>query len=59
MNEINNLNKKITIIHIAHRLSTVRHSDQIYVLDKGQIKAHGTYNKLQSNSKIFREMLVN
>jgi len=59
MNKINNLNKKITIIHIAHRLSTVRHCDQIYVLEKGQIKAHGTYNKLQSNSKIFREMLVN
>jgi ATP-binding cassette, subfamily B, bacterial PglK len=59
MNKINNLNKKITIIHIAHRLSTVRHCDQIYVLEKGQIKAHGTYNKLQSNSKIFREMSVN
>lgn len=59
MDQIKNLNKKTTIIHVAHRLSTVRHCDQIYVMDKGQIKAHGSYNELQSNSRLFKKMSGN
>jgi ABC-type multidrug transport system fused ATPase/permease subunit len=59
MNEIKNLTKKITIIHVAHRLSTLHDCDQIYVLHKGKIKAKGNYNELQSSSDIFQEMLGN
>ena len=46
MEAINNLNKKITIILIAHRLNTVKNCDIIYKLDKGQLISQGTYREL-------------
>ncbi len=35
-----------TVIVVAHRLSTVRHADQIVVLNRGQIIEQGTHNEL-------------
>jgi len=46
MDAINNLSKKITIILIAHRLTTVKNCDIIFLLDKGQIKKKGTFEEL-------------
>ncbi len=46
---IENLNKFFvnkTVVVIAHRLSTVRHADQIVVLDKGAIVEVGTHDDL-------------
>ncbi|AOM39967.1 ABC transporter ATP-binding protein [Xenorhabdus hominickii] len=37
-----------TVIVIAHRLPTIRHLDQILVLDKGQIIEQGTHDELVS-----------
>src|SRR3954471_8487044 len=37
-----------TTIAIAHRLSTVRHADQIVVLDRGQIAERGTHDELMA-----------
>ena len=35
-----------TVVIAAHRLSTVKHADQIVVMDKGQIIEKGTHNEL-------------
>ena len=37
MNVINSFSKNITIIMIAHRLSTLKNCDQIFKIEKGQI----------------------
>lgn len=47
----------LTVIVIAHRLSTVRHVDCIYLLEKGRIVAEGNYEKLIQKSDVFREMV--
>lgn len=46
MDAINNLDKKITIILIAHRLNTVKNCDKIFLLEKGQLKNEGTFKEL-------------
>lgn len=56
MEMINNLDDKITIILIAHRLSTVKNCDNIFLLDKGQLKAQGTYNELKKSSDLFQKL---
>lgn len=45
-----------TIIMIAHRLTTVRNCDVIYMLDEGEIIAQGTYDELLETSTEFRKM---
>ncbi len=54
---INALKGNYTIIIIAHRLSTVRKADTIYLLDKGLISAYGTFESLQKVSPRFRKMV--
>ena len=52
---VNNLSKKITIILIAHRLSTVQKCDKIYQLEKGEIKFQGNFEELSKLSNLFQE----
>jgi ABC-type multidrug transport system fused ATPase/permease subunit len=59
MDAINNLKKKITIILIAHRLSTVKNCDIIYLIDKGQIKDQGTFKELRNINQQFRKNTKN
>ncbi|MCR5566561.1 MAG: ABC transporter ATP-binding protein/permease [Clostridiales bacterium] len=51
---IEELTKKKTIITIAHRLKTVRHADQIFVVDNGKIVQHGTHGELIREKGIYR-----
>ncbi len=44
---------KATRIVIAHRLSTVKNADRIYVLDKGQIVESGSYQELIQKEGVF------
>ena len=57
MDAINNIGKGVTIILIAHRLSTVRQCDQIYIMREGIIVAQGTYDELIEKNKDFRLMV--
>ena len=53
MDAINNLGKKITIILIAHRLTTVKNCDIIFMLDNGQLKNKGAFKDLiEDNDKL-------
>jgi ABC-type multidrug transport system fused ATPase/permease subunit len=49
---INSLHGKLTMIIIAHRLSTVKQCDTIYLLDKGCIVDSGSYEDVVSRNKI-------
>lgn len=46
MDAINNLNKKITIILITHRLTSVQNCDTIFQVDKGSIIKHRTVDEI-------------
>ena len=56
---INNLMSNRTSIVIAHRLSTVRHADEIIVLSKGKIVERGTHDILMKVADGFYKRLVN
>ena len=45
-----------TRIVIAHRLSTVMNADCIFVMDKGALVQHGTYQELMEQGGMFREL---
>ena len=57
MESVQNLGHEITIIMIAHRLSTVRNCDTIYHLDNGYIVSTGTYEELLASDKDFGNMV--
>ena len=59
MKAVNNLSKDITIIIIAHRLSTVKECDNIFFLEKGELKAQGNFNELVKTNENFSLMTKN
>jgi ABC-type multidrug transport system fused ATPase/permease subunit len=56
LSAIESLSHKVTLIVIAHRLTTVRHADTIYLLDKGAVIAQGTHAELMENNLHFQRM---
>ena len=56
MEAVNNLSKEITLILIAHRLSTVKNCDVIYYLEKGKLVAKGNYEELKTKVPAFKMM---
>ena len=53
---IENLHRKMTVLIIAHRLTTVQNCDQIVELADGRVIAQGTYDELMEKSPSFRLM---
>ena len=45
---INILKGDVTVVMIAHRLSTVRHADMVVYLDQGKILAQGTFEEVRA-----------
>lgn len=56
MDAIEGLSSDLTILLIAHRLTTLRHCDSIVELEHGRVVAQGTYEHLFECSPSFREM---
>ena len=56
MDAIEGFNRDLTILLIAHRLTTVRRCDTIVELEHGQVVAQGTYEELLERSPNFRRM---
>ncbi len=55
MRDLINSNKNTTIIIITHRINTVEKCDNIFFIDKGEIKGEGNFKKLIEVSDKFRE----
>ena len=53
---IDNLVKEHTIIVVAHRLSTIIDSDEIYVIDKGKLLDKGTHKELLNKSSVYKKL---
>lgn len=51
MDGIDQIGGELTIIMIAHRFSTLKNCDQIFVIDNGIVRQQGTYSDLALNAK--------
>jgi len=47
-----------TMVIVAQRVATIRHADQILVLDAGRIVARGTHAELMESSNTYREIVL-
>ncbi|TQV83956.1 ABC transporter ATP-binding protein [Denitrobaculum tricleocarpae] len=57
MEAVETLRGTKTVIIIAHRFSTIRHCDKIYVMEAGQLVADGTYSQLSESSGYFKKLV--
>jgi ATP-binding cassette subfamily C protein len=49
---------KVTRIIVAHRLSTIRNADRIYVLESGRVVQQGTFEQLASAEGLFARLIA-
>jgi ATP-binding cassette, subfamily B, bacterial PglK len=56
LESIKQIENNITIIMIAHRLNTVRNCDNIFLLEKGNLIAQGSYDELLRKNSSFYKM---
>jgi ABC-type multidrug transport system fused ATPase/permease subunit len=54
---IESVSKLKTMIVIAHRLTTVKNCDKIYLIDKGRVIDKGKYSELERRNEKFKEMV--
>lgn len=53
---IESVAKTLTIVVIAHRLSTVRNADRIYVMEQGRLAEQGSFEELQNQGGRFSQL---
>ena len=51
------LQGSLTILIVAHRLSTVRHTDTLIFLKEGQVEAEGTFDQVRARSADFAPLV--
>lgn len=54
---LDDLHGQLTMIVVAHRLSTVRHCDQVVILEEGRVRAIGTFAELAESDEYFARMV--
>lgn len=54
---IDALSGKLTILIIAHRLSSIKNADHIYLMNKGKIISQGNFSELYNNSPYFKNIV--
>ena len=54
---INRLRSTCTVIVIAHRLTTIKNADQIFLIDNGKNVAQGDFSSLRKKSDLFRNFI--
>ncbi|GAA3563814.1 peptidase domain-containing ABC transporter [Snuella lapsa] len=59
MENLNEFFKRKTVVIIAHRLSTVKHADQIVVLDEGKVVESGKHHELIDQKGIYYNLVKN
>ena len=57
MDEIKKMAQSMTIIIIAHRLTTIQKCDRIVVFEKGKINGIGSYEQLEQKNSIFSKLV--
>lgn len=58
MEAVNRIRADKTIILIAHRLSTVKTCDTIFLMERGRLMAQGSYDELLAGNEAFRRMVA-
>ncbi|MCB1194809.1 ABC transporter ATP-binding protein [bacterium] len=53
---IDHVMEKRTVLVVAHRLSTIRHADKIFVLDKGKIQDCASHDELLKCNKLYQKL---
>ena len=51
------LSGQLTLVIVAHRLSTVRHADRLIFLDGGRIAAEGTFDEVRAENRRFARLV--
>ncbi len=59
MDNLNQFFRGRTVVVVAHRLSTVKHADQIVVIEKGEIVETGTHEQLTAIKGAYYELVKN
>jgi len=57
MEAVHNLGESKTVIMIAHRLTTVKNCDTIFLLEQGKVVEQGSYDDLMKSNESFRNMV--
>ena len=57
LDKLNNFGNNVTIIIITHRLTSIKNCDNIYLIDKGEIKAEGTFDKIEKENSLFNNRI--
>ena len=57
LDKLNNFGNNVTIIIITHRLTSIKNCDNIYIIDKGEIKGEGTFDKLEKENSLFNNRI--